>query len=272
MEIKSLCVCDHMCGGFSNPVREGWEHKTLPMLSIVQSIRGSYTIALGDGEARKTEEMGVFVAPRDVVQHIYPNNDESGIMTAHWIFLDVELNRHYKFDDVYSFPLILPKKYNEEIYKLICTISSEVDHIKKLPHLHRLIEILIDEGTLNEEQDEDVMKIKNYIENHYSEKISASSIARHVNCSISALYTIFNEKIGMPPSHYINQVRISHAQYFLSSSNMTIGEVALAVGIQDPAYFSRLFKSLTGKRAGVFRKEERRQYHNGIKSEYSLYH
>ena len=259
MEIRSLCVCDHWCGGFSNPVQEGWEHKTLPMLSVVQSIRGSYAVSLGDGAVCKTEKMGVFVAPREVVQHICPSNDESGVMTAHWVFLDVEINRHYKLDDIYSFPLILPPKYNEEIYKLIRTISSEDDHIKKLPCLHRIIEILLEEGTLNEEQDEDVLKIKSYIENHYFEQISAHNIARHINCSISMVYKIFKEKIGMPPSYYVNQVRIRHAQHFLLNSTMTIGEIASAVGIQDTAYFSRLFRSVTGKRAGECRKEAQKR-------------
>ena len=42
MDIRSLCVCEHISGGFDRiGVSSEVEVKSLPMLSVVQSKRGS---------------------------------------------------------------------------------------------------------------------------------------------------------------------------------------------------------------------------------------
>ena len=72
MDIRSVCICDNIVGGFrGSVVSEDCEIKSLPMLSVVQSTRGSYRIALGDGEPEVTGDMGVFIAPRRVTQRIW---------------------------------------------------------------------------------------------------------------------------------------------------------------------------------------------------------
>lgn len=51
----------------------------------------------------------------------------------------------------------------------------------------------------------------------------------------------------MTPVEYIHKLRMDRARLYLESGAMTVGEIAAAVGIEDVAYFSRLFK----KRMGV---------------------
>ena len=87
MQIESICVTNHICGGFEQvSMGRNAETKSLPFLSVVQSTHGSYRIALDDGPELETGEMGVFVAPRARMQHLLHIPDErDGTMSAQWI-------------------------------------------------------------------------------------------------------------------------------------------------------------------------------------------
>ncbi len=254
MEIRSICVSDHRAGGFWNSGTSSLiERKSLPLLSVVQSVRGSYRISLDDDPVQETGPMGVFVAPRHVTQSIYHQPDTDGTMDAQWVFLDVEINRLYKLDDLYTFPTVLPHVYDEEIGQLLRTVANEPRFLSRLPALHRLVEILLENATPKPRIPEDVARLRNYIEDHYMHPITPEDLMQVLHCSRSALYRRFREDFGESPSHYINRVRIRHAQLLLISPDESVGEIAAAVGIPDVHYFARLFRRLTGESARDFR-------------------
>ncbi len=146
MQIESICVTSHICGGFEQvSMGRNAETKSLPFLSVVQSTHGSYRIALDDGPALETGEMGVFVAPRARMQHLLHIPDErDGTMSAQWIFLDVEVNRRYRLDDLFLFPTVLPEKYHQDIYVLLRRIAATERLTDRLPDIHRLLCILLE--------------------------------------------------------------------------------------------------------------------------------
>lgn len=146
MQIESICVTNHICGGFEQvSMGRNAETKSLPFLSVVQSTHGSYCIALDDGPALETGEMGVFVAPRARMQHLLHIPDErDGTMSAQWIFLDVEVNRRYRLDDLFLFPTVLPEKYHQDIYVLLRRIAATERLTDRLPDIHRLLCILLE--------------------------------------------------------------------------------------------------------------------------------
>ncbi len=256
MDIRSVCICDNIVGGFKdNVVSEDCEVKSLPMLSVVQSVRGSYRIALGDGEPMITGNMGVFIAPRHVTQKIWHMPAENGTMDAHWAFIDVEINRMYKLEDLYNFPLILPNRYNDRIYCLIQGASKNREILKRLPYLHGIVEILFEVAESAPLKSDEMIRLRTFMENHYTEQIDSEDLARVLGCSRSAMFRRFRELFDTTPCKYINEIRIRHAQMLLSSTNAQIGEIAAAVGIPDSFYFSRLFKQMTGLTAIEYRKK-----------------
>ncbi len=254
MELRSLCVCEHVCGGFGGArVSQEPEEKSLPMLSVVQSVRGSYRVSLDGGPDCLTGDMGVFVAPRQVTQRLLhiPSKDET--MDAQWVFLDVEINRLYKLDDLYHFPTLLPSDYNREIFGLISTVRAEKGLVARLPALHRIVAILLECATPKLHVPEEINRLRSYVENHYMTPITPEDLSRVLHCSRSAMYRRFREYFGVSPSHYINSVRIRRAQFLLTETDRPVGEIAAAVGIPDVFYFARLFRSFTGETAGGYR-------------------
>lgn len=257
MDLRSLCICEHISGGFVSGVSSEPEEKSLPMLSVVQSVRGSYRLSIDGCPEADTGDMGVFVAPRQAIQRLVHVPDSHGIMEAQWVFLDVEINRLYKLDDLYDFPTILPSLYNEEICSLIRSVRAEADFLSRLPVLHRIVTILLECAAPKAHISEDITRLRSYVENHYAGPITTEDLSRVLHCSRSTMYRRFREAFGVSPSHYINTVRIRRAQFLLTETDRSIGEIAASVGIPDVFYFSRLFRNTTGETAGDYRRKRK---------------
>jgi len=67
------------------------------------------------------------------------------------------------------------------------------------------------------------------------------------------LRAICKQSVGKSPLAVIEDRRITEAKRLLGNSDMSIKEIASALGYRDPAYFSRIFQKLTGKPPRDFR-------------------
>jgi len=67
-------------------------------------------------------------------------------------------------------------------------------------------------------------------------------------CGISegAFYTYFKKWCGRSPVEYRNSIRINAARSFLANTDLSISEIAFRCGFEDPYYFSRIFKRISG--------------------------
>jgi AraC-like DNA-binding protein len=90
-------------------------------------------------------------------------------------------------------------------------------------------------------------KALDFIAANYSKPITVSDIADHVNLSRSRLYRVFIQQIFISPQQYLTEYRIREAIRFLERRTGSIKEIADFVGIEDPVYFSSMFKKITGK-------------------------
>ncbi|GAA4795648.1 AraC family transcriptional regulator [Olivibacter ginsenosidimutans] len=87
----------------------------------------------------------------------------------------------------------------------------------------------------------------NFLKSRISQPTSLKEIADHVHLSISHFSSIFHKKTGYSPIEYFNHLKIQRACQLLQFTNQRIFEIALAIGIEDPYYFSRLFSSHMGE-------------------------
>lgn len=92
----------------------------------------------------------------------------------------------------------------------------------------------------------DIRYVVNYINLHLDEELSLTKLAELTNRNPSALSTAFSKEVGMSITHYIHRSRIDTALFYFNTTKMSVSEVSLAVGIQDFAYFSKLFRKQIG--------------------------
>ncbi|GMB08867.1 AraC family transcriptional regulator [Thermolongibacillus altinsuensis] len=85
-----------------------------------------------------------------------------------------------------------------------------------------------------------------YIHHHYHEPLDMKQLATALRFHPDYISRCMQKTIGMSAIQYINHYRLSKAKKLLASTNETIAAIAKQVGMEDGAYFSRLFKKAEG--------------------------
>ena len=75
---------------------------------------------------------------------------------------------------------------------------------------------------------------------------SLSDYAQQLNVSKEHLRKVVKRCTGKGPLEWSNEARILESKSLLFNTDLTVNEIAPRVGVEDPAYFSRLFKKNTG--------------------------
>ena len=89
-------------------------------------------------------------------------------------------------------------------------------------------------------------EIASYLSSHYKEKISLNDISQMTFYSAAYCENEFKKHMGKSIINYLIDVRINAAKKLLAESSMSCARIAIAVGFDDPNYFSRIFKKRTG--------------------------
>ncbi|MGL4522579.1 MAG: AraC family transcriptional regulator [Bacilli bacterium] len=85
-----------------------------------------------------------------------------------------------------------------------------------------------------------------FLENNHTKEITLEQLAEMLYVSPTHLSKIFKEATGVSPINYLIQVRLKHARELLDNNQLSIRDVAQAVGYQDAYHFSKLFKKYYG--------------------------
>ena len=100
-----------------------------------------------------------------------------------------------------------------------------------------------------------IWRARNFIHEHFDEKLSLPRIARLANISTNYLSEKFKEVTGENLVRYIARVRIEKAKQLLDDAHLRVSEIAFAVGFQSLSQFNRTFKKLFGKSPSQYREE-----------------
>lgn len=87
-----------------------------------------------------------------------------------------------------------------------------------------------------------IRKAIEFLEIHYSQKISILDIAKYVGLDRTYLSGLFKEKLGYSLQLYLLQYRMKRACELLSNHELAIGDISRSVGYTDPLLFSKMFK------------------------------
>jgi signal transduction histidine kinase/DNA-binding LacI/PurR family transcriptional regulator/AraC-like DNA-binding protein len=93
-----------------------------------------------------------------------------------------------------------------------------------------------------------------FMHEHYAEALSRDLIAAHVGVNENYLSECFQAEMGLAPMTYLTRYRISRARTLLEQSDAAITAIAIAVGFNDSAYFSRVFQREVGMSPRAYRR------------------
>jgi two-component system response regulator YesN len=91
-----------------------------------------------------------------------------------------------------------------------------------------------------------IQETQKYIRDNFCKNISLQIIADHIHVNSSYLSRLYKKETGESIIDAINKYRIDHAKKLLKDPANKVFEVACAVGIEDPAYFTHVFTKYAG--------------------------
>ncbi len=256
MKIETIYVKQYNASKAVNFKNDLFHKKSLPVLSIVQAIEGSYGIAIDNESEQNTGTMGAFIAPSEKTQHItHYLNPTTKVMRAHWIFLDIIINERYRFDSLFDFPILLPTEYQTEVNKIINYVSSNENICDNLSEIYKLVKILLEIASPKIGLDPLMNDISLYVNKHYKEKITAEQLSNQFSMSTTTLFRKFKAFFNKTPANYINDIRLSQSTVLLEITDLPIYSICEEVGFDDVFYFSKLFKSKYEVSPSIYRKQ-----------------
>lgn len=85
------------------------------------------------------------------------------------------------------------------------------------------------------------------VETSYREHRPVGDYAARLNCTVRTLSRQTEAAFGMTPLQFINRRLLFEARRLLRFSEASCGEVAAELGFQDPSYFARFYRRMTGR-------------------------
>jgi two-component system, response regulator YesN len=98
-------------------------------------------------------------------------------------------------------------------------------------------------------------KAKEYIWGNYNQEISLRKLSEAVGVNPYYLSHLFRKEMGISFLEYLTSVRMSIAKNLLKQTTMSMMEVCLEVGYQDPSHFAKVFKKKEGIHPTEYRKK-----------------
>lgn len=95
---------------------------------------------------------------------------------------------------------------------------------------------------------------KEYVLEHYYEKICLTDVADKIGVTPSYLSTLFQRQLEKGFIDFLNEIRIERACTYLQQNYFKTYEIAYKVGFNDEKYFSKVFKKIMGCSPAAYRK------------------
>ncbi|MBP1988594.1 helix-turn-helix transcriptional regulator [Paenibacillus eucommiae] len=89
-----------------------------------------------------------------------------------------------------------------------------------------------------------IWPILHYLHIHYTDKVSLESLSEHFDVSVSYVSRLFKQYMGTSFLSYLHQLRIESAVNLLTSTHMSIIDIAAESGFESVRTFSRVFQNL----------------------------
>ncbi len=157
-------------------------------------------------------------------------------------------------DDIAPFVSLLTDIYN---------LASSSDYIRDMrinEKLGTLLTLLMEqswhpESVAVSRKRMELVEIKNYLDEHYTEKVTLDDLAERFFINKFYLSKIFKETYGTTVNNYLISKRITRAKQLLRFTDMTVDEIGATVGMGDANYFSRMFRKVEGSSPSEYRKQ-----------------
>lgn len=149
-----------------------------------------------------------------------------------------------RLEETYFQTRVLSRKQYESIVRLLEIFAQ---------HLASLSNQLIVKEQLGEPPM--IQRAKTFIEEHQSEDLRLSEVAKAVNTSAYYFCKMFKQATGLTFTSYLARVRVEKVKNLLLNPHVRVSEAAFQVGFQSLSQFNRVFRGITGESPSSYREK-----------------
>lgn len=151
----------------------------------------------------------------------------------------------------------------DSILATLYRLADSTDHIRDMrinECLAALLTVLMEESWQPEYQHsitkrQDLDRVRNYLDEHYNERIMLDELADRFFINKFYLVRLFKETYGQSINQYLLQARITKAKQLLRFTDKNIEHIGNECGIGPHSYFARIFKKVEGVSPSEFRSQ-----------------
>lgn len=128
-----------------------------------------------------------------------------------------------------------------------CKTQSDIESIANLAanEFCQLVKKIKDSGVkFSINTPEVLVNAYNYILRNLNQKLNVSEIAQKVGISHDYLEKLFKRELGSTVGNFILSSRVKNSQNLLKNSNMSISEIAMAMGFSSSSHYIKAYKSI----------------------------
>lgn len=258
--------------------KERFFRNSYSLLSVKSSLKGEETYEINDGRALVNENKYMIVNQGQNYESLIESDNE---VESYCISFGEEFARDVMNSMILPDELLLEgsiphstqpiiffeKTYNRSpevtqlLHEIYDVFSDGITPAILEEKLHQLMEMLIqNHRALNAEIDKIPARklsvktelfrrlsiAKDYMDTCYNRNLSLSELASTACLSRHHFLRLFRGTFGITPVKYLMNIRLEKSRQLLGKSDMSITEIALETGFENPGHFSKAFKSYYG--------------------------
>lgn len=105
--------------------------------------------------------------------------------------------------------------------------------------------------------DGEIASAQQWLSRHFAVASPIEEVVKRSKLATRTFKRRFVSATGITPIAYVQRLRIEEAKRRLERTDVPVDEIAWRVGYEEPAFFRRLFKRVTGMAPGAYRKRFR---------------
>lgn len=231
------------------------------MIHFILKGQGHYFI---NDQHYRIRENQCFLVPPDVVTYYRAEPDDP--WTYVWICFNGKivpdlLKRCHFTDTALVLPISEARKYRDIIFEMMehapLTPADEL-HIQSC--LYRILAVLAEQNHASYSDTDSldnfyISRAIDYINKSTVLDITVAKIAEYLHISRSYLFELFKKHLNTSPQAFLITAKIASAKELLLRTDISVENIALSSGYQNPYAFSRAFKKETGMTPSEFRQK-----------------
>lgn len=177
----------------------------------------------------------------DTLPYYQVTEEEAGRL----MLLVSEMNREYSLAGAFAH-----KDYMQYLVRMFLIRAQRCGERKEIPPLY-----------VSSVANRTFVHFRQLLEQNFHSVRTVQEYADMLNVSSHTLTKYVNQSTHRSPLQIINDRIVLEAKRLLHHSPMSIKEICYQLGFEDPSYFAKFFKRLTGRMPGQFRSGEQEKRH-----------